>query len=174
MTDLRPRILEFLRGHDTMTLATLGPDGTPQAAAVFYAADDEFNLYFLSDPSTRHGRDLKLHPRVAATVQADGQPWATIRGLQIEGTARRTDDAGETARAARVYGLRFAFVRELLDGIGAPRGSGAAGTLEGGLARGRFHVLRPDWIRLIDNTKGFGHKEELSLSLSGSEAESQN
>jgi hypothetical protein len=35
--------------------------------------------------------------------------------------------------------------------------------LRGPLASSRFYVLRPAWIRLIDNTQGFGHKEELHL-----------
>jgi uncharacterized protein YhbP (UPF0306 family) len=171
MTELRPRLLEFLRRHDTMTLATTGPGGEPQAAAVFYAADEELNLYFLSDPSSRHARNLREEPHVAATVQADGQPWREIRGLQIEGAAREIVGAREIVRAAGVYGLRFEFLRELLDIHAAPGGDAGAIVLQGALAANRFHALRPTWIRLIDNTEGFGHKEELTLRGSGSEFE---
>lgn len=141
-----------------MTLATVGPDGAPQAAAVFYAADEDLNLYFLSSPTSRHSQNLARTPRVAATVHADGQAWQAIRGLQIEGTARQVDGARALAHAARVYAGRFEFLKGLL---GAGDAGGPA-VLAGPVASSRFYVLRPTWMRLIDNTQGFGYKEELS------------
>jgi uncharacterized protein YhbP (UPF0306 family) len=170
MTELRSRLLDFLRRHDTMTLATTGPGGEPQAAAVFYAADEQLNLYFLSDPSSRHGRNLKRSSRVAATVQADGQAWREIRGLQIEGTARETAGSRETARAAGVYVLRFEFMRDIFDNRGAISEAVSSTALRDALAGTRLHILQPSWIRLIDNTAGFGHKEELTLRSSGPES----
>ncbi len=56
-----------------------------------------------------------------------------------------------------VYGRRFAFVAGLLAGQSGPA------VLTGPLARARFWVLRPTWIRLTDNTVRFGYKEELRL-----------
>jgi uncharacterized protein YhbP (UPF0306 family) len=60
----------------------------------------------------------------------------------------------EFARAAAVYGRKYAFVGGLL------AGSSGAGVLAGPLARARFWVLQPAWFRLIDNTVQFGFKEE--------------
>ncbi|HEY64899.1 MAG TPA: pyridoxamine 5'-phosphate oxidase [Caldilineae bacterium] len=152
---LRDRIAEFLAAHTTMTLATVGPDGAPQAAAVFYAPDEAFNLYFLSEPDSRHIRSLSLTPRVAATIHADGQDWRRITGLQIEGVAGQVRDAKELAHAVQIYAARFDFVAGLLTGVGE-----RPATLIGPLARCRFYVLRPCWIRLIDNRVRFGYKEE--------------
>ena len=45
-----------------MTLATVGPDGAPAAAAVFYAHDDALNLYFLSEERTQHGQNMLAQP----------------------------------------------------------------------------------------------------------------
>ncbi len=161
---LRDRIMAFLAAHTTMTLATVrtdaltGTSGAPQAAAVFYAPDDELNLYFLSEPTTRHARNLATDPRVAATIQADGQDWRQIRGLQIEGMAFLVEDVGEMAHAAQVYAARFDFLAGLLTGAGE-----GAPALVGPLVRSRFYVLRPHWLRLIDNRVHFGYKEELWL-----------
>jgi uncharacterized protein YhbP (UPF0306 family) len=154
---LAVRIRTFLAAHNTMTLATIGPDGAPQGAAVFYAAGDDLSLYFLSSPRSRHSENLQAEPRVAATIHADGQSWQAIQGLQIEGRARPVTGVRETAQAARVYAGRFEFVRGLLEGADGPA------TLRGPVATSRFYVLHPHWIRLIDNTRGFGHREELSL-----------
>jgi len=159
MTDLHTRLREFLEQHDTMTLATIGPGCEPRAAAVFYAVGEELVLYFLSNPASRHSEDLAQDSRVAATIQEDGQPWQEIRGLQIEGSAHAATDEREIAQAARVFAARFAFLQGLL----ADSESHGPPELQGPLENSRFFVLRPSWMRLIDNTKGFGHKEEMTL-----------
>jgi uncharacterized protein YhbP (UPF0306 family) len=159
MTELRSRLRDFLERHDTMTLATNGPSGEPHAAALFYAVGEELELYFLSSPGSRHSEDLTRDPRVAATIQVDGQPWREIRGLQLEGSAYVATEEQEVARAAQVFASRFAFLQGLL----ADSDSEAPLELQGPLADARFFVLRPTWIRWIDNTRGFGHKEELTL-----------
>lgn len=145
--------MAFLAAHTTLTLATVGPDGAPAAAAVFYAHDDALRLYFLTEERTRHGQNLLASALAAGTIQADGQDWRTIQGLQMRGRAFPVT-GGELAHAAAVYGRKYAFV------AGALAGSGGPGVLVGPLAQARFWVLQPEWIRLIDNTVRFGFKEE--------------
>ncbi len=154
--DVRERVWALLATHTTMTLATTGPDGAPAAAAVFYAADEAFNLYFLSEEQTRHGQNMASNPGVAATIQADRQDWRAITGLQVRGQAGPVSPA-DLPRAAAVYAQKYAFVAGLLAGAAGPA------TLSGPLARARFYVLRPEWVRLVDNNIRFGYKVELSL-----------
>jgi hypothetical protein len=152
-TDARGRIAAFLAAHTTLTLATVGPDGAPAAAAVFYAHDDDLNLYFLSEEKTLHAQNILADPRVAAAIHADGQDWRAIRGVQVRGRAELL--AGANAlHAAALYGRKFAFVGALLAGAEGPA------VLSGPLAKARFWRLEPAWFRLIDNTQGFGHKTE--------------
>lgn len=158
MTDLHNRIHAFLAQHNTMTLATADASGFPHAAAVFYAADEALNLIFVSSPNSRHSLNLAQRPHVAITIQADNQAWQAIQGLQIEGTVEMVEGAADLARAMRVYAGRFEFLRSLLDGA-----NGSPIALRGPLASSRIYILRPAWIRLIDNSQGFGHKEELQL-----------
>jgi uncharacterized protein YhbP (UPF0306 family) len=153
MAVLRERIAAFLAAHTTLTLATIGADGAPAAAAVFYAHDDALNLYFLSEERTQHGQNLLDNARVAGAIQADGQDWRTIQGVQVRGRAFPAA-GGELTHAAAVYGRKYAFVAALLAGSNGP------GVLAGPLAKARFWVLRPAWYRLIDNTARFGFKEE--------------
>lgn len=153
---LRARIAAFLAEHTTVTLATVGTEGAPAAAAVFYAHDADLNLYFLSEERTQHGQNLLATSEVAGAIQADGQDWRAIRGLQLRGQAALVSGAA-LAHAAAVYGRKYAFVGALLTGASGP------GVLAGPLARARFWVLRPTWFRLIDNTVRFGFKEEMNL-----------
>lgn len=141
-----PHLVDFLAAHNTLCLATVGPEGRPHAAAVFYAAGPDLTLYFLSDPTTRHGQHIGAGAWVAATIEANNQNWQSIRGLQIHGLAAPcTGD--EVIVARRIYGERFPFIASVQ-------------TLTAALARARYYRLVPSWIRLIDNTRGFGHKEE--------------
>jgi len=157
-SSLRDRLDEFLAAHTTLTLATVGPDGASAAAAVFYAHDADLNLYFLSEGRTQHGQNLSADPRVAGTIQADGQDWRAIRGVQVRGRAVPVP-VDELVHAAAVYGRKYAFVAALLAGANGPV------ALTGPLAQARFWVLRPAWFRMIDNTVRFGFKETLTLGV---------
>ena len=136
------KVLEFLSGHNTMTLATVGEDGQPHAAALFYAFTSDLHIIFLSQPETLHARHIGSSANVAVTVHADNQDWQNITGLQMHGWASRADDAART-----VYLSRFPFIARTQ-------------ALARALKSVQFYEIRPTWIRLIDNRLGFGHKQE--------------
>lgn len=140
---LLDRIKGYLKAHHVLTLATVD-EGGPWAASLFYASDEALNLYVLSDPATRHGRALAGGARVAATVHGETKDWTAIQGIQLWGTAGEMK-AAEGAFAT--YTEKFPFV--------------AAGIRADGPHR--FYQITPGWIRLIDNSRGLGFKEELSL-----------
>ncbi|WP_236654753.1 pyridoxamine 5'-phosphate oxidase family protein [Streptacidiphilus anmyonensis] len=140
-------ILTALRALTTLTLAYTDADG-PQACAVLYAVTEGGSLVFVTSPATRHGRGLAADPRAAFTAQADGQQWTELTGVQGRGLVRRLpDDSAERAAAFAAYTQRFPFVT-------ADERLGAA------LAATALWELRPSWLRLIDNSRGFGAKTE--------------
>ncbi len=147
----------MLEAHGTATLATAGPGG-PWAAAVFYASDEQLNLYFLSDGGTRHGTDMLAHGRVAAAIHADANNWNDVRGLQVEGDAQPVPESRRSA-ALDIYLRKFPDVRRLCE---APRDDNERriGQRLAGIALWR---LSPRRIRIIDNRERFGWKQELVL-----------
>ena len=157
MDTLPARLHAFLARHTTLTLATSGPEG-PQAAALFYAHDAALSLYFLSETSSRHARNLASDPRCAVTIHPDGHALRAIIGLQIDGRAQALSTPEEWAIAYETFRAKFPFMGEAWQGEGS-----AAPILAGPLARSRFYRITPHWIRLIDNALGFGHKDELRL-----------
>ena len=150
-SELRERIEAFLDAHHVMTLATRGPAG-PWAAAVFYA-NDGLTLYFISAPSSRHSRDIEAGGAVAASIHAECSDWREIRGIQLEGSANRLAGAARAA-AALCYGKKFPLLANL---AAAPAEIAAA------MTRVEWYQVTPQRLRLIDNTRGFGHKEEFSF-----------
>lgn len=150
-SELRGRIEAFLAAHHVMSLATIGREG-PHAASLFYAYD-EFALIWLSDPASRHSRDVDAEPRVAATIAADYANFAEIRGLQIRGAARRVEQ-NERARYLTLLEARYAFLKRSAEG---PK------KMHDAYAQSAIYRLDPKRIVLIDNTRRFGYKETLEL-----------
>ncbi len=151
----RAAIARMLETHNTMTLATSG-EGGPWSATVFYASDSQFDLYFVSDRRTRHARDIVADPRVALSVNADPDNWNDVRGLQIEGQARRVEGV-ERAKALALYLAKFASVKALFE---RPK-SVDEQTIAQRLRNTDFWRVTPSFIRLVDNTRGFGFRIEL-------------
>ncbi len=76
--------LAFLKRNKTGILATAGHDNIPHASAIHYYADDDFNVYFITLPSSRKYKALSAHPQVAFTVIREDTPQT----IQIEGMAK--------------------------------------------------------------------------------------
>ena len=139
----------------TLTLATVDPQGSPCAAAVYFVHDEKLNIYFLSARTTVHGANMLARPRVAATAQDEHQEWKSLCGLQLKGESLPVG-ALEFPRAARLYNRKYPFV-DLL------KASDDKTALAKAMAATTIWKIVPDWIRLIDSARGFGFKQELTL-----------
>jgi uncharacterized protein YhbP (UPF0306 family) len=153
--DLRREILDFARAHHVLTLATAGVDG-PWACALFYAADSDLNLYFISSPGTQHCRLLGANPRVAVAIHGMEHDWKRIRGLQIDAQASMVSEA-DRDRVEKLYLGRFPALEPLLSGAGSADERAVAGRY----AFSTFYCIAPSRIRLVDNARGFGWREEI-------------
>ena len=148
---LRGQVQSYLREHHVMTLASHGDEGV-WAAAVFYA-NDGFAIYFLSSPTSRHGRNLAGNPRASAAVHEDYTDWKAIKGVQMEGIASvLTGEEEEKAR--RAHGAKFPIVGRLEQ---------APAAIVKALAKVRWYKLIPERLYFIDNSAGFGHRDEIDL-----------
>ena len=131
-----------------MTLATSGEAGEPHAAAVYFATDAHNRLYFFSEAGSQHACDLQANARAAVTIQPQVSGYRQIRGLQLRGWVQPVEAGPSYDGALALYRAKFRFV---------------AG-LEEILAKNTLYVFTPDWVRLVDNRRGFGYKEEKKLA----------
>ena len=149
--NLTAPVHEFVARHHVMTLATQGSEG-PWAAALFYVPDGD-GLVFLSAPGSRHGRDIALQPRCAATIQGQEQDWSAIRGIQLEGVAATLEGA-ERERARQLYAGRFSFVRP----------GNAPDAILRALARVQWYRLAIARLFFIDNSRGLGQRQQFDAA----------
>jgi len=155
--DTQQAIRSLLETQSTLTLATCD-QGRPWAATVFFANDQQLRLYFVSDHRTRHGREMAVNNQVAGTVNPDCSNWAEVRGVQLEGRVEILEGL-ERLSALKTYLGKFPDVRAMFD---RPRDRNEE-TIGKRLRAANFYRLTPDWLRLIDNSRWFGYKEELRL-----------
>lgn len=146
---LRDDVLAYLASHHVITLATSDGQST-WAAAVFYV-NDGLDLYFLSSPASQHGRHIAANPRVAGTIHEDYHDWREIKGIQLEGDVRVLSGDEET-HARALYGAKFPVVGQIAK---------APTVIVKALAKVSWYRLRPRRLFYIDNSKGFGKREEL-------------
>ena len=86
------RIVDFIKRHHVLTLATASSEGVPYCAACFYAYDKERNLFiFTSDTTTRHGKEMEENANVALSIALETRVVGRFQGLQIVGKAQRGD-----------------------------------------------------------------------------------
>ncbi|OFW24777.1 MAG: hypothetical protein A3H27_11470 [Acidobacteria bacterium RIFCSPLOWO2_02_FULL_59_13] len=159
---LRRSILDYLETHNVMTIASC-QDNVPWAAAVFYASDG-FDLYFLSNPRSRHGTCMAANPMVSAAIHEDYHDWRTIQGIQLEGKAERLRSLKLQAHFWMVYSRKFPFVKEFFQPGNLQQ------LLQPKLAGIRLYRIVPQKIWFIDNRRGFGHREMLDLTQEATEA----
>ncbi len=143
----RAEVSAFLKKHTTLAIATVDQEAWPQAASLFFASDENLKLYWVSGEKSRHSQNLDRVSHVAVAIHNETWDWRDIHGVQIEGQAARLIDPDETDRAWALFRDKFPFTVEFTDQI----------------VRSAFYILRPKWIRLIDNSKYFGHREEFTL-----------
>jgi general stress protein 26 len=76
------RVTSFLKEHPMGILSTVSEDGTPWGAAVYFLADADFNIYFVTRAGSLKYQNIVKNPKVALTV-ADSESQVTV---QLSGT----------------------------------------------------------------------------------------
>ncbi|MFT6913793.1 MAG: hypothetical protein ACJAWL_000079 [Motiliproteus sp.] len=162
--ELRSEITGLLHASQTLTLATLSAPAEdcgvlePWAAELFFVSDEDLALYFVSSPRSRHSLNLLQNPQVAATISSKVSDWFCVKGLQVSGQAA---EVPESQRAA-VLALYLQKSPQLQALYLQPANAGEEAIRER-LIKSCFYAIRPDWIRLIDNSIKFASKRELWL-----------
>jgi hypothetical protein len=144
--NLRQKILTLLDQHRIMTIATLRPDGWPQATTVGYASEG-LTLYFLCGPNSQKATNLARDDRVSLTIDHDTDQVMDITGLSM--AAHATPVLGPRD-VQKVLGMLMAKYPEQKGSIPLPMPSAADV---------RIYKVTPVVISVLDYTKGFAHTD---------------
>lgn len=78
--------------HRYLVLGTVDPAGNPWATPVFYAADGEHRVLWVSSPDSCHSRNIAACPTVAVTVFDTHALIGQAEALYLEATASLVND----------------------------------------------------------------------------------
>ena len=141
------KIVDLLNGHRIMTLATLRPDGWPQATTVGYV-NEGLTLWFLCGLDSQKAKNLGKDDRVSITVDHDTPDTMAITGLSMAARAHRVTDLTEAQKVLAQLPLKYADAKPGSVPMAMPKPDEVA----------LFRVV-PALISVLDYTKGFGHTD---------------
>lgn len=147
---MKETILRLLDQHRIMTLATLRPDGWPQATTVGYG-NDGMTLYFLCGLDSQKAANLARDDRVSLTVDRDTAQVMEITGLSMAAHAQAVTDPAEGEKAMRLMMQKYPEQKSLP--LPMPK-----------FAEVRIFRVTPEVISVLDYSKGFGHTDLVSAS----------
>jgi len=111
--ELKKLILGYLEQNRLMTLAT-SFDNIPWAATVFFAYDQDLNLYFLSEEKTRKIKNIFSNPKVAVAINEIRHKAGKTIGIQLEGEAYLIDKE-KKERGLKIFKKRFSWAEKYLN-----------------------------------------------------------
>ena len=142
---IRAQILGLLDEHRIMSLATLRPDGWPQATTVGYV-NDGLTLYFLCGKESQKAKNLARDSRVSLTIDRDTSDPLGIHGLSMAARATVVPDQVQIKQTIRAM---------------LPKKYPEYGSMMETEDLSSVVVFRvaPEVISVLDYSKGFGHCE---------------
>ena len=143
--EIRRKILDILDRHRIMTVATVRPDGWPQATTVGYV-NEGLKIYFLCGRESQKAYNLARDDRVSLTIDHDTANLMAITGLSMAGHAKAVEDRTEAEKVLRMLPLKYTDLPPLPMPMPTPDDIRI------------FHVT-PAVISVLDYSKGFGHTD---------------
>ena len=144
-TSIKAKILRLLDEHRIMTLATLRPDGWPQATTVGYVSEG-MTIYFLCGKDSQKAQNLARDDRVSLTIDHDTPDIMAITGLSMAGHAVAVTDRAEAEKVLGLLPSKY------------PEPSSVPIEMPGPDDVSIFRV-KPTVISVLDYAKGFGHTD---------------
>ena len=106
-------VAAFLMQGRVLQVASLHADGRPHLVPMWYVVD-EGKVVFRSFTASQKIRNLRRDPRLSVLVE-EGEAYAELRGVMIQGTARLVDDPDYVLAVYGSLAAKYAMVG------GAPR-----------------------------------------------------
>ena len=144
---LKQKILGLLDEHRIMTIATLRPDGWPQATTVGYV-NEGLTLWFLCGRESQKARNLARDNRVSITIDHDTPDIMSITGLSMAARAHRVSDRAEAEKVLRMMPLKYPDASPATAQLKMPTPDEVA-----------LYRVVPEVISVLDYTKGFAHTD---------------
>jgi len=144
---MKQKIVSLLDAHRIMTVATLRPDGWPQATTVGYL-NEGLTLWFLCGLNSQKARNIAHDDRVSITIDHDTPDIMSITGLSMAARAHRVSNRAEAEKVIAMLPLKYPDAPPAMAQMKMPAPEEVA----------LFRVI-PEIVSVLDYTKGFAHTD---------------
>lgn len=115
----RKLIEDYLKEAKMLQVAT-SKNKQPWVCTVYFAFDENLNLYWISLPSRRHSEEIRNNEKVAGVIVLPHALGDKGRGIQFQGVAKELTKKDEAAAGMKYYAERYGMkpgrVKAILDG----------------------------------------------------------
>lgn len=147
---IKQKIVSLLNQHRIMTLATLRPDGWPQATTVGYV-NEGLTLYFLCGLDSQKAANIAHDSRVSLTIDHDVDQIMDITGLSMAARAVAVTDRDEARRVLGMLPQKYPAQHSFPGPMPEPE-------------QVRIFRLKPVVISVLDYAKGFGYTDLITCA----------
>ena len=139
MLSNKAELFNYLKSQHTLYLATY--DGKPWTSTVFYAVDNDFNFYFISEPTTRHSKAIEKNKLISCSI-ADSNQVVTDKkiGVQIEGIASEVKNKNKLKIVISMWHMKNPGFEDI---INLPN-------MIKKIIKGRFYQIKPTLIKFFN------------------------
>jgi nitroimidazol reductase NimA-like FMN-containing flavoprotein (pyridoxamine 5'-phosphate oxidase superfamily) len=141
------KAMAILDRHSIMTIATLRPDGWPQATTVGYV-NEGMMLYFLISRTSQKFKNITADDRVSIAIASEAALPSQIEGLSMSATVSESRDEPYRSQILSKLSARH-------PGYFDPK------TLD--MTKSALFRASPEIISVVDFSKGLGHAETVTV-----------
>lgn len=106
MNKYQKKAIEIIRGNIYMTIASASKNGKPWISPVFFAYDQHYNLYWVSNKNSRHSDLIRENPQVAVVIFDSRAPEGEGDGVYFEAKVEELSKKSEIKHAMEVLNKR--------------------------------------------------------------------
>ncbi|HET7575866.1 MAG TPA: pyridoxamine 5'-phosphate oxidase family protein [Sphingomicrobium sp.] len=139
--------LTILNSHRTMTVATVRPDGWPQATIVGYA-NEGFRIYFLIFRTSQKFANIAHNGKIAITVGQEPAQLRDVKAVYAGCAVSELTDLAERSHAWQLLAKRHPQLTDL-----APPGTDDVATMAADCR----------YVSVLDYSKGIGAMEGFTV-----------
>lgn len=148
-------IVEILRAHNTLSMATVSPGGQSYINTAHYGFDDLLNLFIVTPTFTQHSQNVYANPSVAVAIWNEPAVIGTdLRGLQLFGTCARVQPL-DLMHAIEAYATHV-----------PAYGVNVKTPADTEKSESKLHILNITRLKLLDEP-AFGRRNSLTLDVRG-------
>ena len=108
---------------------------------LYYAIDNKFNIYFISEPATRHCKDISLNKNIACAITETNQKVIDKKhGVQLSGLASIVKGGAELKSAIKAWNKSNPGMEKWIN----------FKTISTNKIRGKFYKIKPNFIKFFN------------------------